>query len=444
MYYDGMESILRQIKKIIPQPVFHAVQPAYHYVLAFIGALLYGFPSRELNVVVITGTKGKSSTTEILNAILEAAGKKTAVAGTIRFKIGEKSWANKYKMTMPGRFFIQSFLRDAVKEGCEYAILEMTSEAAKQYRHMFIDFNALLFLNISPEHIESHGGYENYLKAKLSLAKALEHSSKRPRIIIANADDKEHEKFLHINAEQKLTFSLKDAEPYMLDKYGLYMTYRPQANHGGEASKNMRSNLQGVFNIYNILAALTYAGTQGISPETAQIGLENLKGIAGRVQKITLPSNHQLAKKQDFTVVVDYAHTADSLQKIYSVFDDSRKIGVLGNTGGGRDMWKRPEMGKVANDNCSHIILTNEDPYDEDPRKIINDMLPGITSTPYEIIMDRRAAINKALRLAHTGDTVIITGKGTDPYIMEANGKKTPWSDAKVAQEELAKVLARK
>ncbi len=430
-----MEEFLRIIKKLIPESVMSLAQPPYHYMLAFIGAVMYRFPSKQINVVAITGTKGKSSTTEIVNAILEAAGKKTAVAGTIRFKIADKTWANKYKMTLPGRFFLQKFLRDAVNAGCEYAVVEMTSQAAVQYRHKFVDLNALLFLNISPEHIESHGGYQNYLNAKLTLAKALGNSSKRPRIIIANADDKEHEKFLHINAEEKHTFTEKDAEPYMLDQFGLYLTYK---------GHNLRSNLQGLFNVYNILAALTYASTQNISPETAQIGLEKLKVIAGRVQKITLSPENAISKKQNFTVVVDYAHTVDSLEKVYKVFDDSRKICVIGNTGGGRDTWKRPEMAKVANDNCSHIILTNEDPYDEDPRKIINEMIKGITTTPYEVILDRRQAINKALRMANKGDTVIITGKGTDPYIMEANGKKTPWSDARVAREELEKVLLRK
>ncbi len=430
-----MDTILRQIKKIIPKKVFAALQPIYHYKLALLGALIYRFPAKKLNVVFITGTKGKSSTTEILNAVLEAAGKKTAVAGTIRFKVGEKSWANKYKMTMPGRFFLQGFLRKAVNAGCEYAIVEMTSEAARQFRHKFIAPNALIFLNISPEHIESHGGFENYLRAKLSLAKALEKSGKRPRIIVANADDKEHQKFLNIEAEQKLTFSLKNAEPYIMDHFGAYFSWQRQ---------NLRTHLQGTFNISNILAALTYAKTQGVTVEQAKIGLEKLAMIPGRVQKVTLPENHPLVKKQNFNVVVDYAHTADSLEKVYGVFKDSRKICVLGNTGGGRDTWKRPEMGKVANDNCSHIILTNEDPYDENPEKIIAEMLPKITATPHEVIMDRREAIRKAIFLAGKDDTVIITGKGTDPYIMEANGKKTPWSDFKVAQEELEKNLAQR
>jgi UDP-N-acetylmuramoyl-L-alanyl-D-glutamate--2,6-diaminopimelate ligase len=428
-----MDSILFQLKKLIPKGLFKKLQPAYHYSLAFIGAVVYRFPSRHIKVVFITGTKGKSSTTEILNAVLEGAGKSTAVAGTIRFKVADDSHPNLYKMTMPGRFFVQRFLRQAVDAGCEYAILEMPSEAAKQFRHLFVDFDALLFLNISPEHIESHGGFDKYLAAKVSIAEALERSKKKDKILVVNADDKSSKRFIDAAPSAKVAkFALALAEPYLLDQYGLYISYQ---------GKNIRSHLQGTFNIYNILAALTYASTQGISPAEAQVGLEKLSGIPGRVQKIELPSYNPLAKKQNFTVVVDYAHTADSLEKMYGVFSDTRKIGVLGNTGGGRDTWKRPEMGKVANDNCTHIILTNEDPYDEDPREIINQMIAGITTTPYEIIMDRREAINKALSLAERGDAVIITGKGTDPYIMEANGKKTPWSDAKVVQEELEKVL---
>lgn len=427
-----MDALLRQIKKIIPQKLFEKLQPLYHYSLALVAALIYRFPSRKIKVVAITGTKGKSSTTEILNALLEAAGKKTAVAGTIRIKIGDTTWPNMYKMTVPGRFFLQKFLRQAVNAGCEYAILEMTSGAVMQFRHKFIDLDSLIFLNISPEHIEQHGSFENYLAAKLSLAKALEQSKKPHRILVVNGDDKESDKFLRVTADEKYSFTLQNAEPYILDDFGLYLSW-----HG----RNIRSHLQGLFNIYNILAALTYAATQGVTPEIAEQGLEKLSGIPGRVEKIQLQKENNPGKKQAFTVVVDYAHTADSLEKLYQAFSNKQKICVLGNTGGGRDKWKRPEMGKVADTYCHHIILTNEDPYDEDPKQIIDEMVPGIASTPFEIVLDRREAIHKAITLAKAGDAVLITGKGTDPYIMEANGKKTPWSDSKVAREELEKVL---
>lgn len=429
-----METLLNFVRSLIPKGFYKKLQPAYHFSLATLGAVIYRFPSKHIKVVAVTGTKGKSSTTEIISAILEAGGKNTALANTIHFKIGDKIRPNKYKMTMPGRFFMQRFLRDAVNAGCTHAVIEMSSEGAKFYRHKFIELDALLFLNLSPEHIESHGGYEKYVHAKLKLAKSLEKSKKTKRILITNTDDKESTRFISAtpSVEIKKQFSLHDAEPFMFDPFGLYLSYK---------GKNIRSHLQGTFNVYNILAALTYTTLEDISLDDAQKALSNLNGIAGRVQKIELPDHNPLSKKQNFTVVVDYAHTADSLEKVYGVFKESSKICVIGNTGGGRDTWKRPEMAKVANDNCAHIILTDEDPYDENPDEIIKQMLPGITSTPYEVIMDRRAAINKAISLAHKGDTVLITGKGTDPYIMKAKGKKIPWSDAQVAEEELEKVL---
>jgi len=148
----------------------------------------------------------------------------------------------------------------------------------------------------------------------------------------------------------------------------------------------------------------------------------------------------KIEEGQDFTVIVDYAHTADSLEKLYETFQTSKRICVLGNTGGGRDKWKREVMGSVADRHCSHIILTNEDPYDEDPRKIVQDVARGIKKPIYEIVMDRSEAIAKALKLANTGDTVLITGKGTDPYIMGPNNTKLEWDDAQITREELKKL----
>src|SRR3989344_2462524 len=169
------------IKKLIPKKLFEALSPIYHYKLALLGAILYGFPSKKIKVIGVTGTKGKSSIVEILSAILEEAGYKVASAGTVRFKIGKEIRRNLFKMTMPGRFFVQKFLREAVSKKCDHAIIEMTSEGAKQYRHKFVYLDALIFSNIAPEHIESHGSFENYLEAKLSLAKALSPSPKKEK-----------------------------------------------------------------------------------------------------------------------------------------------------------------------------------------------------------------------------------------------------------------------
>lgn len=426
-----MNNIKSVLKKIIPAPVFQFFQPAYHYATALTGALLYRFPARSMYVIGITGTKGKSSTTEILNAILEKAGYKTALTNTIRFKIAEKSERNLYKMSMPGLFFMQKFLAQAKKAGCTHVVLEMTSEGAKQFRHKWIDLDAFVFTNISPEHIESHGSYENYRTAKLSIGQLVETSKKPNKFIVVNNDDPEAFRFLALTAENKIPYSLRDVEPLSVAENETFFTFN---------GVKIEPKLIGLFNIYNALAAATMARAMRIPVETIKDAIENMSGILGRVEKVRIENS--VGKKQDFDVVVDYAHTTDSLEKLYQAFPTQRKIGVLGNTGGGRDTWKRPEMAKIADIYCDHIILTNEDPYDEDPQKIVNEMRVAITKKPCEIIMDRREAIAKAISLARTGDVVLISGKGTDPYIMEANGKKTPWSDVDVAREELQKLLS--
>ena len=418
-----LDKALRVIEKYIPKKLYRFFQPAYHYSLAFASALLYRFPGRKIFVLGVTGTKGKTSTIELVSAILEEAGYTTAIISTLRFKVGKEEERNLYKMTMPGRFFIQKMLRRAVKNKCDFAIVEMTSEGARFFRHKFTYMNALIFTNLSPEHIESHGSFENYLNAKLEIAKALESSPKKNRVIVANVDDKFAEKFLNTSVPTKKTFSLSDGKPFALGDSGIDFTLLGEKIH---------SKLSGEFNLYNILAAISFTQTQNVDKNIIKRALEKFSGIRGRMERIEAG--------QDFTVIVDYAHTPDSLEKVYQVFQNQKKICVLGGTGGGRDGWKRPVMGNIAKRYCDHIILTNEDPYDEDPRKIVDEIRGAIGGVNCEIIMDRREAIREAFKHAKTGDAVIITGKGTDPYIMGANGSKTEWDDADVAREELKKL----
>lgn len=421
-----MDNILYYIRKIIPVALFRAIQPPYHYILSLIGALYYRFPSKEITVIGVTGTKGKSTVVELINAILEADGRRTAVAGTIRFKIGEKSERNMYKMTMPGRFFTQRFLRDAVNAGCDVAIIEMTSQGVIQYRHKGIHLDALVFTNISPEHIESHGSYEKYIAAKLELVRALEASQKRPRYMIANRDDDHGTAFLDCSVEYPLPYGLSDLELHTLNKDDVSLVLQ---------GSTIRVPLIGLFNIYNTLAAITCARAFGVPLKTIIKALTNLTPIKGRVERFKSPKGAD----RKVTAVVDYAHTPDSLEKLYTAFEKEKKVCILGNTGGGRDTWKRPEMGRIADKYCDRIILTNEDPYDEDPQKIIDDMVRGIEDeSKLTIIMDRRKAIHTALEEAKDGSVVIISGKGTDPYIMGPHNTKTPWSDAKVVQQEMS------
>lgn len=423
-----MNTVRQLLKRIIPKKVFTTLQPYYHYSLAYAGAVKYKHPSRNITLIGITGTKGKSSTTEILTRILEADGKKVASLSTIQFKIGEKVERNLFKMTMPGRFFVQQFLREAVDAGCEYAVVEMTSEGAKQFRHKFLEIDTLIFTNLSPEHIESHGSFEKYKQAKLLLAQAVEESTKRPRSLVSNIDDEHGKDFLSFAVEHKLLYSLKDLTLYTLHKDSISLVLD---------NVTIRVPLVGLFNVYNTLAAITYAQSIGVSLKTIQDALRDLPGIAGRVQHIESPANSQ----KKVTAVVDYAHTPDSLQKFYEAFPDKVKVCILGNTGGGRDTWKRPEMGAIAEKYCNHIILTNEDPYDEDPQKIVDEMKKGMSEqASVEIIMDRKEAIRHAIQTAPPEGYVLISGKGTDPFIMGPNDTKIPWSDAEVTKELLSEL----
>jgi UDP-N-acetylmuramoyl-L-alanyl-D-glutamate--2,6-diaminopimelate ligase len=420
-----MDTIRMLIKRFLPKRVFQFFQPYYHYLLAYVGAMRYKHPSRHLTVIGVTGTKGKSSTTEILGHLLRAGGKKVATLSTIQFSIDGHTEPNLFKMTMPGRFFVQEFLRKAVDAGCTHAVIEMTSEGARQFRHRFLAIDALIFTNLTPEHIESHGSFEKYKQAKLSIAAAVANSPKRPRYLVSNIDDEYGQDFLDFPVEQKLPYSLKDLTLYSLHKDSVSFVLD---------DTTIRVPLVGVFNVYNTLAAITLARALGVSLTTCRDALRDLPPLRGRVEHFTSPAD----ATKHITAVVDYAHTPDSLTKLYEAFPEKYKVCVLGNTGGGRDTWKRPEMGAIAEKFCDQIILTNEDPYDEDPLKIVEAMRKGMSETaPVEIIMDRREAIKRAIELTPEQGYVLISGKGTDPYIMGPHGTKTPWSDAAITQELL-------
>lgn len=423
-----MDKILYYVKKSVPKGILDGIRPLYHFFLAWLGSVIYRHPSRQLKVIAVTGTKGKSTVTELIAHILQTHKESVASLSTIQFAINGQTTKNLFKMTMPGRMFVQKFLRQAVDAGCTYAVVEMTSEGAKQYRHRFVDLDALVFTNLTPEHIESHGSFENYKKAKLSLAEAVAASSKRPRYLVANIDDEHGEDFLQFPVEHQLPYQLSQLSLHTLHRDGMSLIYK---------GVTFRAPLVGLFNVYNVLAAVTLTEALGVPLKTIEAAFHTLPPIKGRVEHFT---SSKEAQKQ-IIAVVDYAHTPDSLEKLYQAFKDVPKIAILGNTGGGRDTWKRPEMAEIAERYCDFIILTNEDPYDENPRAIVEQMAKAIVDKDkLDIIMDRRLAIRTALEKASHGTYVIISGKGTDPYIMGPNNTKTPWSDAAVVQEELARL----
>jgi UDP-N-acetylmuramoyl-L-alanyl-D-glutamate--2,6-diaminopimelate ligase len=419
-----MANILQKIKQLIPKTALGLIRPVYHFSLAFVSSLWYRQPSKDITVIGVTGTKGKSTTTELITHLLEEAGHTVALSNTIRFKIGSKQRRNKRKMSMPGRFFLQSFLYQSVNNDCDYAVIEMTSEGAKQFRHRFIHLDTLVFTNLSPEHLDAHGSFAAYREAKLSIARQLTRSSKSPTRLVVNDDDKHVDHFKAVDADKIISFDLEDAEPFVSTARGSKITV---------SGHKVNTKLFGQFNIYNMIAAATTVRAHGIDESTIRSGLTSFSGIPGRLEPID--------EGQDFGIYVDYAHTPDSLQKVYETFEDYPKVCILGAAGGGRDKWKRKKMAKLAENHCRKIFLTDEDPYDEDPREIVEQMAKAISIPKYEIIMNRRKAIQAALKEAKKDDVVLLTGKGTDPYIMRANGEKEPWDEATIAREELKKIL---
>ncbi len=420
--YGLVDWLVRALKRIVPTRIVRALRPAYHRSLAFLMALSYGFSAKKLVVVGITGTKGKSTTADLLFAILREAGYSTALLSTIRFAINDTSEPNLFKMTLPGRGFAQQFMRKALNSGCTHLVVEVTSESTLNYRHRFLAMNGLIVTNIQREHIESHGSFENYVAAKRTIVETLARSPKKQRMLVANKDIPETAAFLSIPRLTPISFSQSELDELVATDDSCSFTY---------ADTRFYLPLPGVFNALNALAAIKMASALGVPTASAQRALASLPPVKGRVERIEAG--------QDFLAIVDYAHTPDSLKALYGAFPTHRKICVLGNTGGGRDRWKRPEMARIADQACAEVILTNEDPYDENPRAIVDEMAAGVERKP-TIIMDRREAIRHALSKARKGDAVLISGKGTDPYIMGPRGTKEPWSDARVVREELKRL----
>ncbi|QQG44910.1 MAG: UDP-N-acetylmuramoyl-L-alanyl-D-glutamate--2,6-diaminopimelate ligase [Candidatus Sungiibacteriota bacterium] len=422
-----IDSIAGTVKKIIPRGVFLFLQPLYHFFLAWFAALFYGFPSRNLTVIGVTGTKGKTTVVELVREILKRGGYKVASISSLSFVIGDREEQNFYKMTLPGRFFVQHFLHRARRSGCKYAVLEVTSEGIKQFRHRFIKFDVAILTNVASEHIEAHGSFEKYLRAKLDLFWRLP----KEGLAIINQDDPRAARFSAATAAHKMYYG-KDAVNSLIVKHSMF-------DNGVEFEVNgatIRSPLMGEFNFYNILAAAAVGLSQQISLEKIASAFSGVDNISGRMEFI---------QREPFAVMVDYAHTPDSLRQVYKFLrpKSQRLICVLGAAGGGRDKWKRPEFGKIASEFCDEIILTNEDPYDENPAAIIEDIERGIP-TSYKLkaksFLDRREAIYNALKSAQAGDTVVITGKGAEPWIMGPNNTKIPWDDRRVVREELQKL----
>ena len=382
---------------------------------------------------------------------------------------------NPYHMTMPGRFFIQKTLAQMVKNGCQYALVEVTSEGIKQHRQRFINWAGAVFTNLAKEHLEAHGGFEKYREAKEKLFAAA--SKNGESFGVYNLDDENVNNFLAYGIKNKYGYTLKNNFQFSINFQSIFNVKNVQLNvDGSEFEINgvkFKTNLLGEFNVYNCAAAAAVGVACGVPLEEAAQALGKIQSIPGRLEIIN--------EGQDFTVVVDLAHTPDSFEKVFKLFKNltskfsnpptplcvrgeeeitpllkggegglnllnPKIISVFGSAGGGRDKWKRPELGKIATENSDVIIITNEDPYDEDPDQILSEIKSGISKSQFSMtnlyeILDRRKAIAKALSLAQEGDIVLILGKGTEQAYVEG-GKKIYWDDRNVVREEIRKIIS--
>jgi UDP-N-acetylmuramyl-tripeptide synthetase len=418
----------------------------FHYTESIAAAKKYKNPSEQMIVIGIVGSKGKTTTANMLWSILSADGHKVGLIGTANIRYGNKQEMNPYHMTMPGAFVMQKILAKMANMKCKYVIMEVPSEGQTQYRHIGINFDVLVFTNVTKELMAAHDfSMETLHKHNKRVFKRLTHSRRKtidlartPKMIIANTDNKHAKDYLIFQADKKLTFGTKSDADYKITD--VQDTQNGISFDINGASYNVK--ILGKINAINAAGAIATASALGANKKAITSGLSKLPTIPGRMEVIE--------GKQPFTVVVDYAHEQASMTALMNSAKDMKPKGakvitLLGAEGGGRDVAKRPEMGEICAKGSDIIILSNVDPYEDDPMDIINDIKKGAVKAGAKegksmfIVPDRREGIRKALELAKKDDLVLITGKGAEQSIV-IGGKSSTWDDRKVVREELAKI----
>ena len=431
-----MSSLKRKINRLL------------HFLLAWAAYWFYGRPARKLIVVGVTGTKGKSTTCRLIASVLEAGGHKVGLMTTVEFQVADKRWLNSKKMTMLGRGEIQKMLREMVQAGCRYAVIETSSQGILQFRNYGLHYDIAVFTNLAPEHVEAHGGFENLKRDKGVIFANLKkepnkifNNQKIPKVIVANIDD--------TNAPYYLGFAADERWGYGLESHNVkHLSFILGQITGSDISgtdfriddKGYRINIPGNFNVSNALAAVAVGRSQKIPDSKIAAGLLSVSKVEGRMEFIE--------EGQPFKAIVDYAHEPLSYTELFSglrkILPPSGKlIALIGSDGGGRDVGKRQKMGEIAGRLCDIVFVTDVNCFDENPVEIA-EMLAGgvrtagkITGQNLFVQVDRRLAIREAFKMAGPGDIVVITAKGTEPCIVQANNYRLPWDDRRVAREEL-------
>lgn len=382
----------------------------------------YGNPAKKLKILGVTGTNGKTTVTYMLKAILEAAGKKVGLIGTIKNLCGDREIPS--INTTPNAYYLHGLFSEMVKEGCEYVVMEVSSHALAQGNVLGIDFECAMFTNLTQDHLDYHGDMEEYFLAKKKLFKNC-------KVAVLNADDKYGVRLLNETDCKTLSYSIENNSDYMAMGINCLAT-RVNYNLLTDALVRIAVNVGGNFTVYNSLCAVACALQLGISADIIVAALASFKGIKGRAEVVET--------NKDFTVIIDYAHTPDGLKNILKTYKKCAKnrLILLFGCGGDRDKSKRALMGEIASIYADFVIVTSDNPRTENPQEIINDVIKGVPNALFngKIIEDRAKAIKFALSIAQKDDIIVLAGKGHETY--QIIGKeKFPFNEREIVVSAL-------
>lgn len=382
--------------------MWQSLKNCYHLFQAAVAAVFFNFPSRNITVVGVTGTDGKTTTVHMIYEILRSISPKCSMISSVYAAIGSKTFETGFHVTTPSSWQVQKYLRKSVDSGHKYFVLETTSHGLHQNRLAFVNFDISVLTNITHDHIDYHKTWENYALAKARLFK-------KTNVSVLNTDDEKSYKFLKNKVSGKLvTYSINSESDVNTKKFPLKL------------------KVQGDYNLSNALAAAATASALGISRKKITKSLNNFGGVRGRLDKIT--------EKNNFDVYIDFAHTPNGLKQALTTLRSAKKgrlIAVFG-AAGKRDYSKRQSMGAVADELADVIVLTSEDPRDESPEKISQEIARGIKSKKTDVnlffVPDRAKAIEKAITMCAPGDIAAFFGKGHERS-MAIGKKETPWDE---------------
>ena len=431
------------LKKYIPADFF--LRLWYHKTMTFFAALYYGFPARNMMVIGVTGTDGKTTTSTLIHTILSTAGYTVGLTSTTHFAISGEKWTNTTHKTTLGRFYLQKMLKKMKIAGCTHLVLEVSSHALEQGRIIGIPIDIAVMTNMSNEHLDFHKTFSRYKKAKLKLFHKLMYSRKSniPKTAIYNLNDNTAHDILNIPVEHYIGYGI-DGEKVDIDALdmkeigNLMIAEGVLCNHNGTSfSLRYRDSIEqfslqliGKYNISNALAAISVASVLNIEASYVKEALATMKVIPGRFEIVVDAGP---------LVAIDYAVTENAFRQLFTTarsFVKGKLIIVFGSCGD-RDTSKRFGLGEVASHFCDVCIITDEEPYTEDPAIIRGMILEGVDKEKTECheIPDRKDAIKKALEIADDQDMILVTGMG-DQTSMIVGTKKIPWSDREVICEE--------